>query len=146
MLPKSCGKLLYNAVRETLETMAFADVVPCSIKVAGEEVAEDADFQINDQSTIGTAEGWGEDHAGTSSDPADAWGTVAPSVESSACESWGDSPQPLESSAIANDSADDTWGTASADTDVVDDSDWGKSAVLPPKEDVWGDAVLFQCQ
>jgi hypothetical protein len=139
MLPKNCGKLFYNAVRETLETMAFADVVPCSIKVAGEKVAEDTDFQINEQTAIGSAVGWGDDNSGASSAPVDAWGTAVPSVEETVCESWGDSPQPLASPA-----AEDTWGEDSAGADAVADADWGKSAVLPPPSDVWGDAALVE--
>ena len=69
MLPKNCGKLLYNAVRETLETMAFADVVPCSIKVAGEEFAQDDDFFVADDIQSGGG-GWGD--APATQDPADA--------------------------------------------------------------------------
>ncbi|MDR1477687.1 MAG: hypothetical protein LBJ00_01965 [Planctomycetaceae bacterium] len=49
MLPKNCGQLLFNAVRETLETMAFAEVVPCSIKVGGEEFS-----QVDDEFSVGS--------------------------------------------------------------------------------------------
>jgi hypothetical protein len=39
MLPQKFGNLLFNAVRETLETMAFAEVIPCSIRIGDQEFA-----------------------------------------------------------------------------------------------------------
>ncbi|MDR3183724.1 MAG: hypothetical protein LBT89_12550 [Planctomycetaceae bacterium] len=137
MLPKSCGKLLYNAVRETLETMAFADVVPCSIKVAGEEVTQDDDFLVNEQSSPSVIIGWGEDDD-AAADPADVWGTAVPQMPDGAGESWSDSPLPTEN-------ADDPWGIAPPDAQVADD-DWGKSGVQTPQQedDPWGDSVLVE--
>jgi hypothetical protein len=120
MLPKNCGKLLYNAVRETLETMAFADVVPCSIKVAGEEFAQDDDFAVAEGiQVMGAAGGWG-DEAPVQQDPADAWGTAVPVVVPPD-ESWGDSPEPT----AAVPSETDDWGTLDSANEATDDNAWG---------------------
>ena len=135
MLPKDCGKLLYNAVRETLEIMAFADVVPCSIKVAGEEFARDEDFVVSYCATTGEAGGWGEESDGKA--PADAWGTVTPDV-SPAGESWGDSPEPTSSA-----QAEDDWGAHAGANELGDDTQWG--TVSPPTimvSDPWGNSSL----
>jgi hypothetical protein len=138
MLPKNCGKLLYNAVRETLETMAFADVVPCSIKVAGEEFAQDDDFFVADD--VQNGGGWGD--APTPQDPADAWGTAAPIVHSPT-ESWGDSPDPISPECAPPVTADD-WGTLGNQSENVEDNAaWGSSAgITPLAPDPWGDAGL----
>ena len=153
MLPKNCGKLLYNAVRETLETMAFADVVPCSIKVAGEEFAQDDDFAVLTDVPVGAAGGgWGDEPATQA--PADTWGTATPVVDSPvddfhvvdshavdspagdshADESWGDSPEPTmlpepttlpESTTVFEPPVtEDDWGAPPA---VDDDAAWGRT-------------------
>ena len=138
MLPKNCGRLLYNAVRETLETMAFADVVPCSIKVAGEEFAQDDDFAVVTDAPAGVTGGWGEESAVQA--PADTWGTAAPAVASPAEESWGDSPEPT---AFETPVSEDDWG---APPSVADDATWGRGgttdAMSPTDADPWGDAGL----
>ena len=142
MLPKSCGKLLYNAVRETLETMAFADVVPCSIKVAGEEFAQDDDFAVAaGVQCNGAPSGWGD--IPETPDPADAWGTVTPEVStasSSQEDSWGDSAEPMPLPV-----ADDDWGTVNA-AESLEDANWGRSADADPAAlatpDPWGEADL----
>ena len=130
MLPKNCGKLLYNAVRETLETMAFADVIPCSIKVAGEEFAQDDDFAtMTDPQGGSTGGGWGD---AAQHDPAGAWGTATPEV-SQPEDSWGDSPDPTSESTT------DDWcmpNGASADVD------WGMEAAPNVTADPWGDSSL----
>jgi hypothetical protein len=135
MLPKNCGKLLYNAVRETLETMAFADVVPCSIKVAGEEFAYDDDFTVAFDTSIsgaGGAGGWGDQSATDA--PADAWGTATPNVDSP--ESWGDSPEPT---ALAG----DDWGSQDDANEIATGSHWGAiSAPSAVPTDPWGDSNL----
>ena len=137
MLPKNCGILLYNAVRETLETMAFADVVPCSIKVAGEEFAQDDDFIVAIHAPTHGG-GWGE--APDTDDPADAWGTASPVVAPPE-ESWGDSPEPTAETA---DDANDGWGTHDTVSESADNSDWGAIAARPAGEsdDPWGDSNL----
>ena len=142
MLPKNCGKLLYNAVRETLETMAFADVVPCSIKVAGEEFAQDDDFAVSPSIQSGSVQGW--EGAPVLQDPADAWGTATPEVAAPE-QSWGDSPEPT--SFDPPPAAEDDWGTSENASASADDADWGArgsaigtdSLVSP---DPWGEANL----
>ncbi|MDR0522058.1 MAG: hypothetical protein LBH00_09440 [Planctomycetaceae bacterium] len=136
MLPKNCGKLLYNAVRETLETMAFADVVPCSIKVAGEEFANDDDF---------TVAGPPLDNADQPImlGPADAWGTAASVISADAGASWGDSPEPSAAPVVA----DDDWGIAvPSGGETGDDAAWGKSAAAANASesaaDPWGEGNL----
>ena len=147
MLPKNCGKLLYNAVRETLETMAFADVVPCSIKVAGEEFAQDDDFAVVTDTHSDAPQGWGEEPAAPASAPADTWGTAVPEVAPSE-GSWGDSPEPTTSEPPATT---DDWGTPGAAPEVADDAAWGKvsgvDAAAMATADPWGDAGLVDaCQ
>jgi hypothetical protein len=145
MLPKNCGKLLYNAVRETLETMAFADVVPCSIKVAGEEFAQDDDFFAVTDAPAG--DGGGGGNVPVAQDPADTWGTAAPAVAPApAGESWGDSPEPTTSSEPPPAGADD-WGSAGSPPENSNDAGWGKvsdaaNAVPPVSPDPWGDSNL----
>ena len=139
MLPKNCGKLLYNAVRETLETMAFADVVPCSIKVAGEEFAYDDDFAVATDVSPAVASGWGGEPAEQA--PTDTWGTATPDV-SPIGESWGDSPEPtsLESPVAADD-----WGLANNPPALADDADWGRGGttnIASTTTPDWGDAGL----
>jgi len=139
MLPKNCGKLLYNAVRETLETMAFADVIPCSIKVAGEEYAQDDDFAV--AAPAGASAGWGDEPA-PAKDPADTWGTAAPTVAPSV-ESWGDSPDPTPSEPPVTV---DDWGTtAGGSPDAADEAAWGcvgTASAPSAAADPWGDAGL----
>jgi len=140
MLPKNCGKLLYNAVRETLETMAFADVVPCSIKVAGEEFAQDDDFAVVADAPADTPQGWGDNPAVQA--PADTWGTATPEVATPEA-SWGDSPEPTPSEPST---ATDDWGTPGAAPEVADDAAWGKGSgvnvAATATPDPWGDAGL----
>ena len=140
MLPKNCGKLLYNAVRETLETMAFADVVPCSIKVAGEEFAHDDDFAVVAGAPMDVAGGWGKESA--AQDPVDTWGTAAPDIVPHE-ESWGDSPEPTPSEPPPATS--DDWDACGRSAET-DDAAWGRmnasSGVSTETSDPWGDAGL----
>ena len=142
MLPKNCGKLLYNAVRETLETMAFADVVPCSIKVAGEEFAQDDDFAVVTDVHSDAPQGWGDESAAQA--PADTWGTATPAVAPTE-GSWGDSPEPTSSSEPPV--VTDDWGApGAAPPEVADDAAWGRgngAEVAPTTTaDPWGDGGL----
>ena len=144
MLPKNCGKLLYCAVRETLETMAFADVVPCSIKVAGEELAQDDDFAVaGDIPPDGGAAGL--ENASTTQDPADAWGTATPAVSTTE-ESWGDSPEPTTPTPVIP-VAEVDWESWGNTTESVGDTAWGKSSAHVDSaslvvNDPWGDSNL----
>ena len=140
MLPKSCGKLLYNAVRETLETMAFAEVVPCSIKVAGEEFAQDDDFAVmTDSSKEDAVVGTGYDVPQGSTD---VWGTATPAILSPE-ESWGDSPTPTSAPAASASDAVDDWGMpGEAHAICSADSVWGMEMTPSVIIDPWGDASL----
>ncbi len=130
MLPQNFGHLLFNAVRETLETMAFAEVIPCSIKVGDAEFtqAESApdDFVV-DQAAPEVAEatpGWGETEGGV-----DSWGTAAPEV--SVDNSWGTPSEPVP--------AEDPWGTPSAAAPESDS--WGEPPAAPEAAGAWGEQV-----
>ncbi len=146
MLPKNYGQLLFNAVRETLETMAFAEVVPCSIKVGDEEFV-----QSDDDSSGGPAAGtggWGDAPAdvggdvwGTAlSEPAltggdDSWGADAPA------DNWGADWQAPE--------AEDAWAEPPALTENnswadPDEDPWGTSGIIaPPPADPWGEGAAL---
>lgn len=140
MLSKNYAQLLYNAVRETLETMAFAEVVPCSIRIGEEELNHENgldDFVLGDQqeNTAPTGNENGSDH----------WGTVAPAVTAPA-DGWG-APETdgwgtptAETPAPADDSADD-WGTPTSETQAAE---WGEPGAEPMDTDggAWGDAPV----
>lgn len=159
MLPKNCGKLLYNAVRETLETMAFADVVPCSIKVAGEEFAQDDDFAVVTTSPVTNDgnNGWGDEATEqppkTEPPPVDTWGTTTPDVvspilASSPSESWGDSPDPTTPIPPVSTPAADDWSVPSGAAGAIDDA-WGAPSNLVNTasivtNDPWGDSELAE--
>ena len=138
MLPQNYGHLLFNAVRETLETMAFAEVIPCSIKVGDQEFTQ---IESEPEKLPGKApetgpsspsnSGW-SDTGGTNS-----WGTAAPGVPVS--DSWGTPSQPLPAddgwgSAVS--SAEESWGAPDA-AEVA----WGQQVSLP-EADPWGDNIV----
>ncbi|MDR2755829.1 MAG: hypothetical protein LBC20_09000 [Planctomycetaceae bacterium] len=159
MLPKNCGQLLYNAVRETLETMAFAEVIPCSIKVGSEEFVQDDDFAIssgNDTGSVGVS-GWGEESSISTN--LDSWGTVSPAVSDAASEndSWETVSPTVSDTALE----DDSWGTVSPvendefseplvnndwnepntlEVDELDDASWGSGIIRPNAVDPWGES------
>jgi hypothetical protein len=129
MLPKNCGKLLYNAVRETLETMAFAEVIPCSIKVDDEEFAQDDDFAVVTDVQPAAVSGWGDEEETV--DPVSNWGTASPKIPVS--DSWGD-PDPVP--------PENHWGEPGKNDPDVEESAWGNSGIHLPAKDPWGDAAL----
>jgi hypothetical protein len=140
MLPKNCGQLLYNAVRETLETMAFAEVIPCSIKVGNEEFAHDDDFAIGPGiSNAGSdgGNGWGEESSISAN--LDSWGTVVP--DTSQDDHW-ETGTPAEDNKIAEPLVDNTWNepAASEIDDEYDDAGWGSGIIRPNAVDPWGEA------
>ncbi|MGL4593454.1 MAG: hypothetical protein ACRCUY_01855 [Thermoguttaceae bacterium] len=105
MLPQNCGQLLFNAVRETLETMAFAEVIPCSLKVGNEDISQQSDdFDSNTTLSAGEGSGWGDDTSSSMPAPApeDPWGPPSEGA------TWGNGAMPLP--------ANDPWG----DTKVLD--------------------------
>ena len=153
MLPKNCGQLLYNAVRETLETMAFAEVIPCSIKVGGEECAMEDDFSVTPESAETSGEGgWGDVPEAES---ADTWGTAVPAAAPeepvddvwetpitgapTMDDGWGTSAAPVGGG--------DSWGDPEPSNSVEDDDDWGhKSGIIIPEADPWGDSASLGSQ
>lgn len=127
MLPKNCGQLLYNAVRETLEIMAFAEVIPYSVKVGEEDIPVD-DFSVQEPSSLNT--------------PADNWGTSTPTVsDSGESDSWGaPSAEPLPA-------VDDAWGISPQEellpvADSHSDDNWGGS-IAEPNNDAWGESSIL---
>ncbi|MDR1140084.1 MAG: hypothetical protein LBL62_00225 [Planctomycetaceae bacterium] len=139
MLPKNCGQLLYNAVRETLETMAFAEVIPCSIKVGNEEFAQDDDFAIgpgiNDSSGSTVVNGWGEDSSVSTN--LDSWGTVVPDTP---VDDWG-TVAPAEAGKTSA-LVDNNWNEPAPPVtdEEYDDADWGSGIIRPNAVDPWGEA------
>ncbi|MDR0704779.1 MAG: hypothetical protein LBF88_07300 [Planctomycetaceae bacterium] len=144
MLPKNCGQLLYNAVRETLETMAFAEVIPCSVKVGNEEFAQDDDFAVGSgtNETTGSAgvPGWGEESSISTN--RDSWGTVVPETPASNDnDSWG-----TVVSASGNETSepltDNSWGEPSlpAINDEENEVEWGSGIIRPNAVDPWGES------
>lgn len=149
MLPKNCGQLLFNAVRETLETMAFAEVVLCSIKVGGEEFAQDEMFSAGGGGAPeGSSGGWGDvpSAAMTDSRATDTWGTAVPDMPTD--DPWGAVP---EVSSVS-----DSWGSSSPDapeqgtswgevdpSSPIDDDSWGESGIILPDKDPWGESAAM---
>ena len=120
---------MFDAVRKTLETMAFAEVIPCSIKVGDEEFtqAESMPDDLPESSSketppVAASSGWGDAEGGV-----DGWGTAVP--DASGADSWGKLAELLP----ADSSADDSWGAPHAA-----EGGWGEQVSLP-SEDPWGD-------
>ncbi|MDR2441647.1 MAG: hypothetical protein LBE12_19975 [Planctomycetaceae bacterium] len=155
MLPKNCGQLLYNAVRETLETMAFAEVIPCSIKVGNKEFVQDDDFAVssgvNDTSSVEVS-GWGDESSSISTN-LDSWGTVVPAVLEndswgaadptvSENDSWG-TVTPVENNELSEPLAVNDWNEQNPPEDELDDASWGSGIIRPSAVDPWGETNLL---
>jgi len=131
---KSYGHLLYNAVRETLETMAFAEVVPCAFQIDNEEFSgsDDFDFELADEAK--------SDPASMLQPPIQTDFTIAEqshlkTIDSAAdtSDSWGAAPV---ENAIASDScgdqgSDDAWGSTPFVPVERDTDPWGSTTNLP---------------
>ena len=95
------GQLLMEAIRETLETMAFAEIVPVSMKIGDKELMNLEEIRVvaAQNTATGHDDQWGDDW-GTS--PAivpetDVWGKT-PSIPSSVPETsdaWGTVASPI---------------------------------------------------
>ena len=144
MLPQNYGHLLFNAVRQTLETMAFAEVIPCSIKVGDEEFTQAEtepeglpDDRAEPQAVAVTPSGWDDAGSGV-----DCWGTAAPGI--SCDDSWGTETVPTTdesawsspTSAIATE--EDSW--SEPPPPVLAEGSWGEQVSLPDG-DPWGDTA-----
>lgn len=151
MLPKNYAQLLFNAVRETLETMAFAEVIPCSIRIGQEELrdAEALDDFVLNPETFEPAS------VPTAAAPEDSWGTMTPetTADTDTADPWGtpavESAPPADDwgSATPSDEGGDAWGTTDSwgeppkEIPESDDS-WGESTTMvPPSADPWGDTA-----
>ena len=106
MQRKEYGQLLFNAIRETMEIMAFAEIVPYSMKIGKTELLDPDELQAtNPVSPMPSAQqddGWG-----TSSDvvsEADAWGdaTASQPLMSASSETWGTGASPVTNQMWAN--------------------------------------------
>jgi len=104
MQRKQYGQLLFNAIRETLETMAFAEIVPFSMKIGDTELLDPDDLQTANQFPTQASQqddGWGTSTGVTSE--SDAWGTaespaISPQITdqmwANPLDAWGENVQP----------------------------------------------------
>ncbi len=162
MISKKYGQLLFNAVRETLETMAFADVVPCSIKIGDEECSQESHEQA--------VTGWGDDIVDASDKNADVWGTVLsepaivnPSGFATSLggdDSWGSDEDVsggetagggLDATDWQAPEADDAWAEppkspAMAGWADPEEDAWGTSGIIAPDADPWGEGAAVEQQ
>ena len=102
MLKKQYGQLLLDAIRETLETMAFAEVVPYSIKIGETELIDPKELQastsvpqgqVSPPSAAQDSDPWGATPE-TNAASNDGWGAVSSSVTPALWEhpldAWGE--------------------------------------------------------
>jgi len=94
------GQLLMQAIQETLETMAFAEIVPFSMKIGDEELMNLEELRVAtacnaaaSQTSLGDS-GWGDSSGDVSG--TDAWGETPATQppESEACDAWGTGTSP----------------------------------------------------
>ncbi|MCL2118876.1 MAG: hypothetical protein FWH27_10670 [Planctomycetaceae bacterium] len=99
------GQLLLDAIRETLETMAFAEIVPYSMKIGNRELMDVNELHV--AAKHGATASQPDDGWGYSSDPVSepaAWGetsTVQPSISEST-DAWGTGASPITDRMWAN--------------------------------------------
>ena len=133
MNSRNYAQLLFTAVRETLETMAFAEVVPFSIRVGDEEFnREDGldDFILTDQ----------PEEAGPATDGGDSWGTATPATPAPADDAWGTPAATNEENADFGKV--EAWEEAAPREIPESDDEWGASGfMLPSGIDPWGEAA-----
>ncbi|MGL6195641.1 MAG: hypothetical protein ACRC2T_12555 [Thermoguttaceae bacterium] len=139
---KNFGNLLFDAVRETLETMAFAEVVPYSIQIGNEEFSS-----LDDSDKSGKAQsGWGYNETENPN--------VTPPIQTDFTEEEesGKSgtymipavvapPSSTQAAASADDAEADSWGVAGSEGDA-----WGTSLATDPSieddDDNWGTSIM----
>jgi len=96
------GQLLMEAIRETLETMAFAEIVPFSMKIGDKELMNLQELHVATARNAAAAQAspwdcdWGDDSSGDATEE-DAWGatptTRPPTPE--ALDDWGTCASPV---------------------------------------------------
>ena len=131
---KSYGQLLFNAVRETLETMAFAEVIPCSFQIGNEEFfgMDALEFELTDEEKSDRQSKY---QPPIQTDFLEAeqsdWG-IADSV-SNTDDSWGAAP-------VENAAASDPWGAGDVSSQEGTGDAWGKPPATSVNSEVepWG--------
>ncbi|MCL2305139.1 MAG: hypothetical protein FWC43_07330 [Planctomycetaceae bacterium] len=135
---KSYGQLLYNAVRETLETMAFAEVVPCSFQINDEEFfGEDAlEFELADGENSDRQLDWQPPVQTDFTETEQSGLRDIDSPPDTEEDSWGAAP--VENSA-------DSWGGNGASSQEGGSDTWGSTLplVTSPNSDPWGTGENF---
>ena len=131
---KSYGQLLYNAVRETLETMAFAEVVPCSFQINDEEFfgEEALEFEMTDEEKSDRQSNW-QPPIQTDFTEAEQSDARIPAPVLEPGDSWGAAP-------VENETASDSWGGGDTSNQGGNDDAWGKIPIMPAdrEDDPWG--------
>lgn len=142
MKNQSYGQLLFDAIRETLETMAFAEVVPCSFQIGNEEFScrgeetELEDFSVNDSGIHAPVqtdfESSDSSDLADSAQPSETWGVAGGMLsEEVSEEDWG-----TVSKADEDGTLEGAWGMTPHEGTVSVADDWGGASALPP--DPWG--------
>ena len=142
---KNYGQLLFDAIRETLETMAFAEVVPCSFLIGSEEFSgkDEADFDLN--SDVGSEDAtMVHPPIQTDFSPAEQsdWGNAAPTAAADDSKRAAPTKSGVTvGSPETKDAAEDTWGGVSSTNDP-DTGSWGNTTnpAANYEPDPWGDA------
>ncbi|MGL4944473.1 MAG: hypothetical protein ACRC46_14930 [Thermoguttaceae bacterium] len=121
------GELLIQAVQDTLETMAFAEVIPYAMQIGKDEYHRLAGHcpsaPIPSLDPMASSTSWGDDVPASSGSGG----------------AWGDEPV-----ATRSNDGDDAWGTV-GNVEAVSSltvDDWGGKTELPP-QDSWGEAALL---
>lgn len=137
------GEILIQAVQDTLETMAFAEVIPYAMQIGEDDYhrlsghCPSAPLPLTSVSGVSDS-GWGSSDASDSG-----WGSndapsPLPAADATDADPWG---APAPSAAVTDD--DDAWGNvASTPTSSLTVPDWGGKTELPP-QDSWGEPSLL---
>ena len=125
------GQLLMEAIRETLETMAFAEIVPFSMKIGDKELMNLEELHVATARNAATSQtssggcGWGNNSPGDDSE-ADAWGET-PASQPSVPElsgDWGTCAAPMTNQPTGDQSITDQMWANPLDA-------WADNAPLP---------------
>lgn len=156
---KKYAMLLFNAVRETLETMAFAEVIPCAMMLGDQQLNEqDFDTAASDAATIHhigpVVSGWGDPTTESESHTDTFHGDSPDETDEAGHTNWGElGTQAVLSATIADGEG---WGAAPdlpapPNTGQFFEGDWGENSkaatCLLPAEmgegtDTWGKPMV----
>ncbi|MGL6225860.1 MAG: chemotaxis protein CheX [Thermoguttaceae bacterium] len=133
------GQLLFDAIRETLETMAFAEVVPYSFQIGNEEFScmneesEPADFSVDDSGIHAPVQtDFESTNSVDSAQPSGTWGVAGGTLPVEVSEEgWGEVSKVEEAGATEG-----AWGMTPHEETVPVAEDWGGVSSLAP--DPWG--------